>query len=444
MPENKAGATEQKCNSGFTSGFTMTANWILDEVAINESEAVLKVVLYINRNTIGRTERDGSRVEALQASYKWLAERTNLSERAVGQAVRIAVEKGYLIKVKPGRAASANIAGEGGWYAINKNWAADNSVSYVNSEETEARQILPVEPEKLEAVQILPEIATQILPVDKAKAVQILPPCNNKVSNSNKPIEIKAVRQQRQSSLALASNRSEAENPNKRKGSDALGRLITDLTREFGDNPALSLPNISRVLNLWHKSGLTESKFIELIYQARQKTQSSATIQHRRLAANGSQSDLPNRMPYFFAVLEGLLSPERDVAQQVLNSPRRHGDTENLKIKPTSVEVGGFTGDLGAVVVDEVENYEPKAPTVAENSIWHDVLPQLGNLTKAKQEILLQAELVRANEGNCAWFQLKFAREWHKTLFSQWELDRLELALEQVLGERIGGLRVAS
>ena len=119
--------------------FTMTANWFFDHLLYNENISVARVVGYFFRNTFGRTGPDGRRVEMLQTSHKWLAGRTGLSERAVGDGLRKAVARKYLIEVRPGHKATKDAPGEGGWYRVNWDWLEQNYVKLLEPVETVAQ-----------------------------------------------------------------------------------------------------------------------------------------------------------------------------------------------------------------------------------------------------------------------------------------------------------------
>ena len=327
MAENNLSLVYPANSTNFSgySGYTMCPNWIYDTVLVEESASVAKVVLYINRNTTGRTT-NGQRLEAVQASYGVIAREMNMSIRAVGDAVRTALAKGYLIQVKKGHAATEKMAGEGGWYALNWQWSQNNTTNYVKLEIVAPVSVSTPAPAKtpmsvrIEVPGQVPVLADrQFLPVT---ARQFLPPNKNKAdSESNKKIELMDAPPDYSERISHINSTFNSTEPStqkvKRPGSSAIGRLITDLTREFGDKASLSRPNISRTLNLWQQSGLAEKEFVICLYQARQKVLSSTTtIQHKRLASDGQVSDYPNRMPYFFRVLENLLEhpDKREIA----------------------------------------------------------------------------------------------------------------------------------
>lgn len=437
------------------NNFTMGPNWIYDTLLVKESLSVIKVVTYVNRNTTGRTGRDGKRVETVQASYEWIARNMEMSVRAVGTAMRQAIAQGYIIQVKPGRLAEKDKPGEGGWYALNWQWPAVSQQSYVNLNEAtlkQAESTLIVE--KVDVRQNLQGEARQVLPEVGPEAKQNLPPCRNIAHDSNKPIEIKArLRGNRNKASStdkttLTEQTGEGEDATRRKGSTAIGRLISDFTREFGDGDSLTLPNIGRALNLWHKSGLEEKTFIGLIYQARQKTRLKGAIQHHRIAANGSVTDLPNRMPYFFAILSDLISsPQDEFKVHPQGNPQgrspkfTHRATLQAEVQNT-VSLSDSSESV-RLVEPETEALEEVAAKIEaeDTSIWQKVLPGLDWLSESKREALGQAVLlpVEQDSRTRARFELKFARLWHKSLFGQWELDRLALALSAELGESLNG-----
>ena len=297
------------------TNYTMCPNWIYDRVLVAESASVAKVVLYVNRNTTGRSQA-GQRANSVQASYGTIAREMNMSLRAVGEAVRTALAKGYIIQAKAGRAATPNTPGEGGWYSLNWQWGDGSNTQDVNSyvklevvaDEPKTDLAQPVRSARF-AGSVNPN--RQNLP---DQVGQNLPPCLNKTeSESNKRFDLRVGSFQRGETVSPV-NSTQDEGPKtasikpKRQGSAIIGRLITDFTREMGDAPDLLLPNISRTLGLWQRSGLDETTFIGRLYAARKRVLSSATlIWYKRQTTDGQPSDYPNRMPYFFRVLENLL-----------------------------------------------------------------------------------------------------------------------------------------
>lgn len=338
-------------SKGQLTGYTMCPNWIYDSLLIEENPSVVKVVLYFNRNTTGRTGTSGQRIEFKQATYGLIASRMNMSVRAVGEAMRTALAKGYLVQRKAGR----DLAFEGDFYALNWNWplrVMSNAAEDVIAEDRTMVQSLnsPALNNATfsgQAGQNLPGDERQNLPacINKAKNTQInqkielVPaselekqpysatnPTINSTGKQEKPVKLSDAARQ----LALESKTKTRAG---RRGSSAVGQLITDLTREFGDKPELVLPNITRALNLWRETGPTEREFLGKVYQARKKTLACPLIFTRRQALPGeTASGLPNRMPYFFSVLAELLeSGEVNLPAPVL-SP-----VSAAKLKPSLV-----------------------------------------------------------------------------------------------------------
>lgn len=439
------------------TNYTMCPNWVYDRLLVEESTSVAKVVLYINRNTTGRTGPDGQRVTAVQASYTRIAAEMSMSLRAVGDAMRIALAKGYLIQTKRGRAPTATTAGEGGWYILN--WQYSNSSnSYVNSEDirkesTSSISQVEVTPEP-HSKNCLCDKSTEATPVAKiasktrqklpAGLEQKLPPIiNNPELKLNKPVEINTDEPKTQQAIQTISTSSstnqdtitQSGKPNpagKRKGSAALGRLISDFSRELGDNPALVRANIGRTLNLWQHSGLSEGEFTGLVYQARQKALASPTIQRRRVTTDGAPTDYPNRMPYFFAVLSELAGEKK---------------SSGISHQPTAIsrQLSAITPEreFGIDAVSDNQELAPDfAPLVfpqqARQPDWYSVtLAQLGWLTQAQRSALSQVELqpTQVGAGTHVRSELKFSRNWHASLFNQWELDRLAIELGAAGGD---------
>ena len=89
------------------------------------------------------------------------------------------------------------------------------------------------------------------------------------------------------------------------KSPDWLPGYIVDFFREFHDEAATA-SNITRAAHLFERTGMDADAFIEQVYAARRITQGRANIQKRsEVGKNPAWPDgFPNRMPYFFSVLE--------------------------------------------------------------------------------------------------------------------------------------------
>ena len=83
---------------------------------------------------------------------------------------------------------------------------------------------------------------------------------------------------------------------------------IIDFSREFHDEAATA-SNITRAAHLFERAQMDSETFIEQVYAARRITQGRANIQKRaEVGKNAAWPDgFPNRMPYFFSVLEDKL-----------------------------------------------------------------------------------------------------------------------------------------
>ena len=82
-------------------------------------------------------------------------------------------------------------------------------------------------------------------------------------------------------------------------------RLYRGLSREFHD-AAATASNITRAAHLFERAGMDADAFIQQVYEARRITQGRANIRKRaEVGTNPAWPDgFPNRMPYFFSVLE--------------------------------------------------------------------------------------------------------------------------------------------
>jgi hypothetical protein len=87
-----------------------------------------------------------------------------------------------------------------------------------------------------------------------------------------------------------------------------LSSYITDFSREFHDEQAIR-SNLTRAAHLFARARLDTATFIERLYAARRITQGRGNIRKRvQVGTNRAwPAGFPNRMPYFFSVLEQLL-----------------------------------------------------------------------------------------------------------------------------------------
>lgn len=122
------------------------------------------------------------------------------------------------------------------------------------------------------------------------------PPQSNKANGKVKGGRNKGAAQAHQ----LASEREKAP--------DWLPGYIMDFSREFHDEEAIP-SNITRAAHLFERAAMDAEAFIAQMYEARRITKGRANIQKRsEQGKNPAWPDgFPNRMPYFFSVLEDVL-----------------------------------------------------------------------------------------------------------------------------------------
>jgi hypothetical protein len=91
----------------------------------------------------------------------------------------------------------------------------------------------------------------------------------------------------------------------RRKPPAWLPGYILDFSREFHDEAATP-SNITRAAHLFDRAGMDADAFIEQVYAARRITQGRANIRKRAEVGKNPAwpNGFPNRMPYFFSVLE--------------------------------------------------------------------------------------------------------------------------------------------
>jgi hypothetical protein len=85
----------------------------------------------------------------------------------------------------------------------------------------------------------------------------------------------------------------------------AIRAYVTDLARELGDEARLSV-SVSRVYNLYRRSGRDLGAFIAVVLEARSRLQEYTKKIKKRRKATGTGSQI-NQFPYYLAIVEDLL-----------------------------------------------------------------------------------------------------------------------------------------
>jgi hypothetical protein len=86
----------------------------------------------------------------------------------------------------------------------------------------------------------------------------------------------------------------------KEKAPAFVRNMLTDFSRDLGDCDHIG-SNISQAAKIYRNSGMTEQEFIETLYEARATAKKATQVKHINSHGN------PNRMPYFFKCLSGIL-----------------------------------------------------------------------------------------------------------------------------------------
>jgi hypothetical protein len=110
----------------------------------------------------------------------------------------------------------------------------------------------------------------------------------NKEQNREKPIEVSMIR--------------EARNQER----NVILDYVEDLAREFNDEASLTA-STSRMVKLYHRSGLDLERFIEVTLAARAATKERSSSIRKQVGNANMSFSRKNRMPYFFTVLEDML-----------------------------------------------------------------------------------------------------------------------------------------
>jgi hypothetical protein len=298
--------------------FTMVPNQFLDEIVPFEKPCVVKVVCLILRRTLGWIDQTGHRRQQDQVAYSEFAREMNMSTQAVADGLKIALDKGYIIRVKAGTMRDATSGNPE---------AACYSLRWISPLAAATPAVMPSQVVPAHREEALAETLNQ---PDSEKqtgspSLKIRDMINKADSEKINQVELKT------NSNFLTCKKSGIF-------SSYIGNLVSDIGQQFGDG-AHRLSNIKQALNWWAKSRLAEKEFVRLLYQARDLTR-----QHTNALTNPAKSDSPvransghspggrvtlagpparaetltlarpevalprNRMPYFFKVLQDLVN----------------------------------------------------------------------------------------------------------------------------------------
>ena len=308
---------------GGNFAFTMVPNQFLDEIVPYEKPCVVKVVCLVLRRTLGWADEHGNRRQQDQVAYSEFAREMNMSTQAVADGLKGALERGYIVRTKPGGFVAGS---EGAWYALRwvesgvggRGSGVGDQRSEVRgqkgsgAEESKPRSPIP------DHRPPTPDHQSEKQSVDDSEkqsgaALNFRDMENKGESKKREQVEIKAISTPAQSG----------------KYSVYIGNVVTELSQQFGDE-GHRLPNIKHALNLWNDQVHSEADFVKLLYQARDKTRANTSVVEAAVRVSKSRqpdswltlaapTDAPahqdnsatnsprNRMPYFFRVLEDLV-----------------------------------------------------------------------------------------------------------------------------------------
>jgi rhodanese-related sulfurtransferase len=368
--------------------FTMVPNQFLDEVLPHEKTCVVKVVGLILRRTIGWLDaRTGQRRQQEQVAYSEFCREMKMSTQSVAEGLRIALEKGYIVRVKPGSLRGEGTGEpEGAWYSLN--WEIENGSG--------TQGITTTNGNKMEAVPNERDSSFQRGGSENAalNSGDMLNTCD---SQESKKVELQA-----NSSLDNYVNADKQEQKSQQgKFSRYLGNVIRDVSNLFGDS-AHELPNIKQALNIWRslEHGLDEKDFARLVYKARD-------ITRHKVSGVTKSAEMPiNRMPYFFAVLRDLVrqllpnssakpeKPEKKVgssksrpATKPLYNPNHSEKQKNKAMAEIANSVAELVAD--DCVVEEADDIQSAGITEAQYSLQNAVA--LSN--ESEQEVCMSETL---------------------------------------------------
>lgn len=320
MPKSQAlspafAGFRQLSGGGFS--FTMFPNQFLDEIVPFEKPCVFKVVCLILRRTLGWIDQDGQRRQQDQIAYSEFAREMNMSTQAVADGLKIALDKGYIIRVKAGTMRDATSGNpEAACYSLRWSSPLPTTVPAHASSQTSPSSQLKAAP-------------VALTPADSENQTDQPSLINRDMINKADSEKI--------NQLELKSNSKSLICRKPGIFSSYIGNLVSDIGEQFGDSEH-HLSNIKQALNCWEKSKLTEKEFVQLLYQARNLTRQHTNALTNSAGIKRDDSDKPlrssdswvtlagtpakteisnfarqaaallrNRMPYFFKVLQDLV-----------------------------------------------------------------------------------------------------------------------------------------
>lgn len=334
VPDQAFSGFRQFSGGGFS--FTMVPNQFLDEIVPIEKPCVVKVVCLVLRRTLGWIDQTGQRRQQNQVAYSEFAREMNMSTQAVADGLKIAIEKGYIVRVKAGTMRDA-ISGNPEAASYGLRWMSP-------------LQAAP-------APRAFPENEIPSVFETPKEEVQTTDSENQTVSSSLIIRDmINKADSEKTNKVELKPSSKFSESQKRRKFSSYIGNLTSDIGEQFGDGEH-RLSNIKQALNCWEKSRLDEKEFARLLYQARNLTRqntnalknptlpetpvSSQKNSWVTLAGEPSRAEISrpgkdaltlprNRMPYFFKVLQDLIG--RPATEILPDKPVETSETSKFPV----------------------------------------------------------------------------------------------------------------
>ena len=102
-----------------SGNFLYCPNQFFDLCLSRSSRGVVRLVGYLLRRTLGWLDRDGNPIEQrIAVSYQDLVRDARISRGAVGEAIRDAIDAGFIRQVRKGHANGNGRAGETGLFEL--------------------------------------------------------------------------------------------------------------------------------------------------------------------------------------------------------------------------------------------------------------------------------------------------------------------------------------
>jgi hypothetical protein len=207
-----------------------------------------------------------------------------------------------------------------------------------------------------------------------------------------------------------------------------IAGVIIDFSNELND-PDHGSSNVTQALRLWQQSGHEENQFIELVYEAKQRT--------RKYQGKSGLRGIENKMAYFFAVLKdlcGLQSSQSDPSRQ--NSEQIAGEIDKEVRMTTEESRRAYSTVSDLDKLKELHEKRGTEITMSARQVWQAALGELQNSVSSSDfGTWLRTTSIVGFDSNTAVIAApsNFAKDWLEKRFRK----PISEALSNVLGHNV-------